>query len=254
LEKTMHPSIKARLTAGETLFGTLLSLASLETAEILAGAGFDWLFVDLEHSQLGPREAQALLQAAAGRVDCLLRLPLADEIWIKKALDSGAAGVIVPQVSTAELARQAVRWCKYPPRGTRSVGLGRAQGYGAGLQAYLDRANQETVVVAQIETAQAVENVAAILEVDGLDALFVGPYDLSASLGYMGLVDHPEVQAAIARVRRACQERGMPLGIFTAGAERARAYAAEGFRLIAAGADTLLLSQAAGKLLEDLRG
>jgi 2-keto-3-deoxy-L-rhamnonate aldolase RhmA len=252
----MPPSLKDRLTAGETLFGTLLSLASLETAEILAVAGFDWLFVDLEHSPLGPREVQAVLQAIAGRVDCLLRVPLADEIWLKKALDSGAAGVIVPQVNTAEQARQVVRWCKYPPQGTRSVGLGRAQGYGADLQPYLERANRETLVVAQIEHAQAVENIDAILEVDGLDALFVGPYDLSASLGphTVGQVDHPEVQAAIARVNRACRACGMPLGIFTAGAQRARAYAAEGFRLIATGADTLLLAQAARKLLDDLHG
>jgi 2-keto-3-deoxy-L-rhamnonate aldolase RhmA len=250
----MTATFRDRLKNGETLIGTLISLSSLETAEILAGAGFDWLFIDLEHSPLGPLEAQALLQAVGGRAECILRLPLADEIWIKKALDTGAAGVIAPMVNTAEEARRVVRLCKYPPQGTRSVGIGRAHAYGPGLGEYLERANRETAVIVQIEHASAVANVEAILAVEGIDALFVGPYDLSASMGRMGEVEHPEVQAAIDRVRVACQASGMPLGIFTAGAERAKAYAAQGYGLIAAGGDTLMLAQAARQVLSVLRG
>jgi 2-dehydro-3-deoxyglucarate aldolase/4-hydroxy-2-oxoheptanedioate aldolase len=250
----MPPSLKTKLQSGAPLFGTLVTLPSLETAEILAEAGYDWLFVDLEHSPMDPSHAQAVLQAVAGRVPCLVRVALNDEIWIKKVLDTGAAGIIVPQVNTAEAAERVVRFSKYPPQGARSAGVSRAHGFGAHLQEYLDQANRETVVVVQIEHAQAVENIDAILAVAGLDALFVGPYDLSASMGRMGQVESPEVQAAITRVRLACQARGMPLGIFSAAAARAKAYAAEGYRLVAAGSDTLMLVQSTREMLSLLRG
>lgn len=243
-----------RLKRGDVLCGTVLSLASLETAEILAEAGFDWLFIDLEHSTLDPAKVQAVLQAVAGRSAAILRLPLNDEIWIKKALDTGATGIMVPQVNTADDARRAVRLSKYPPRGTRSVGVARAHGYGAAMGDYLSRANDETVVVIQAEHIQAVENIEAILDVEGIDAVLVGPYDLSASMGLTGQVDSPPVQAAIARVRAACQARGVPLGIFAVDARRARAYASQGFTLLAGGSDTLMLVQAAREAIGELRG
>lgn len=243
---------RSRLQAGELLFGTLVTFASPEPAEVLAQAGYDWLFIDLEHSSLGIREVQAILQAVAGQVECLVRVPLNDEIWIKKALDTGAAGVIIPQVNTPAQAEQAVRWAKYSPRGSRSVGLARAQQYGADLAGYIERANAETTCVIQVETAQAVKNIAGLLAVDGIDAVLVGPYDLSASLGQIGQVEHPDVKKAIDRVRQACQRRAMPLGIFAAGAARAAAYVAEGYRLIAVGTDALLLRQAARESLSIL--
>jgi 2-dehydro-3-deoxyglucarate aldolase/4-hydroxy-2-oxoheptanedioate aldolase len=242
------------LRRGDLLAGTLVSLPSPEIAEILAEAGFDWLFVDLEHSTLDVRSAQTVLQAVGGRVDCLLRVPLNDEIWIKKALDTGAAGIIVPQVNSADDARRAVRYSKYPPQGARSAGMARAHGYGARSQDYFRRANAEIALIVQAEHAQAVRNIEEIVNVEGVDAVFVGPYDLSASLGKMGQVEDPEVQAAIERVRRICRERGMPMGIFAASGDRALAYVREGYRLIAAGGDALLLSQAARQLSASLRG
>lgn len=245
---------RARLKRGELLCGTILSLSSLEAAEVLAAAGFDWLFVDMEHSVLDPAQVQGLLQAVAGRAACILRIPLNDEIWIKKALDTGATGIMVPQINTPEEARRAVRLSKYAPLGTRSVGVSRAHGYGAALGEYLRRANDETVVVVQAEHIQAVENIEAILDVEGIDAVLVGPYDLSASMGMMGQVDSPEVQAAIARVRQACLARKMPLGIFAVTGSRARDYAAEGFTLLAGSSDTLMLVQAAQQTMRELRG
>lgn len=250
----MSPSFRDRLSAGELLIGTLLSLPSPEIAEILAACGFDWLFVDLEHTTLDIQSAQAILQAVDHRLDCILRVPLNDEIWLKKALDIGAAGVLVPQVNTAEEARRAVRFCKYPPQGSRSVGLARAQGYGAHLQDYLDRANAVTAVIVQVEHIQAVQNIEEILAVEGMDAVLIGPYDLSASLDRMGQVEHPQVQAAISQVREACFAHNMPVGIFSASADRAYAYIQEGYRLIAAGVETLLLTEAATHLLRRLRG
>ena len=249
----MKESFRTRLTRGDLLVGTLVSLPAPEVAEILAEAGLDWLFIDMEHSQLDPPAAQLILQAVDQRIDCVLRVALNDEIWLKKALDTGASGVMIPQVNSAEDARRAVRFCKYPPQGGRSVGLWRAQGYGARLAQYLAEANRQTAVIIQAEHIQAVNNIEAIIAVEGVDAVLVGPYDLSASMDHMGQVEHPDVQAAIQHVRRACQTRGMPLGIFATTAERAKAYIQEGYRLVAAGGDTLMLGNAARDILGKLR-
>ncbi len=246
----MLSSFRTRLKgAGEPLIGTLVTLSSPAVAEILAEVGFDWLFVDLEHATMEVADAQALLQAAGERADCVLRIPLNDEIWIKKALDTGAAGIIVPQVNTAEDARRAVACAKYPPQGRRSIGLARAQGYGARLQEYLEHANADTAVIVQIETAEAVRNVEEIAAVEGVDVLFVGPYDLSASLGRMGQVGDVQVTAAIARVQEVGQRAGLPLGIYAGTAETARDYADQGYRLIAVGSDTTMLAQASKQAL-----
>ena len=241
----MNASFRSRLKHGEILIGTMITLPSPEIAEILADAGFDWLFVDLEHTPMAPYDAQAILQAVANRADCILRVPLNDEIWIKKALDTGAAGVMVPLVNSVKDAQRAVRYCKYPPMGSRSVGISRAHGYGSKLQDYLEKANLETSLIAQIEHIDAVKNIKEIISIEGIDALLVGPYDLSASMGHMGQVDHPEVQAAISSVRQACQKAGMPLGIFAAMVERAKIYLDEGYRLIAVGSDTMMLVETA---------
>ena len=250
----MRQPFRTRLKNRETLIGTLVTLPTPEIAEILAQAGFDWLFVDLEHSPMEPYQAQAILQAAAGRLDCVLRVPLNDEIWIKKALDTGAAGVMVPQVNRPEDAVRAVRYTKYPLLGARSVGLGRAQGYGAGLQEYLARANDETAVVIQVEHIEAVNNIEAILGVEGIDAILVGPYDLSASMGLIGNVEHADVQAAIEKVRQTCAGRQMPLGIFAGTAERAEVYIKAGYSLVAASGDTLMLAQSAREVVRRLKG
>ncbi len=250
----MDQSFRTRLKNRDLLIGTLVTLPAPEIAEILALAGFDWLFVDLEHSALEPYHAQVIQQAVAERAACILRVPLNDEIWIKKALDTGAAGIMVPQVNRAEDAMRAVRYAKYPPQGTRSVGLSRAQGYGAGLQAYLERANAETAVIIQVEHIESVKNLAAILEVEGLDAVLVGPYDLSASMGLIGQVEHSEVQAAIEKVRQACLARAMPLGIFAGAAERAKAYIQAGYSLIAASGDNMMLTQSAREIMRTLKG
>ncbi len=249
----MSVSFRSRLRKGETLIGTLITLPSPEIAEILAGSGFDWIWIDLEHSPMDAHDAQTILQAVGGQVDCIVRVPLNDEIWIKKVLDAGASGILVPQVNSVEEAQRAVRFSKYPLQGGRSVGVGRVNAYGDNLQPYLDRANEELTVIVQIEHIQAVRNVEAILAVEGIDAVLVGPYDLSASLGYMGQIDHPEVQAAITQVQLACQQAGKPLGIFAAATERALKYARSGFTLIASGADVLLLSQAAKEAASLLR-
>mgnify|MGYP001825579158 FL=1 len=178
-----------------------------------------------------------------------MRLADGDELNIKKALDAGAAGIIAPMVHTAQQAQRVVSQAKYAPLGTRGVGIARAHGYGLRFQEYLTTANEQTAVVIQAEHIEAVKNMEAIAQVDGIDAVLVGPYDLSASMGRIGQVDHPQVVAAIDQVTAVCRSAGIPLGIFGVSAAAVRPYIERGYTLIVAGADTLLLGQAAAQLL-----
>lgn len=232
------------------LIGTMVTLPLPEIAEILCSAGFDWLFIDLEHSAMGIKDAQILLQAAGSRAACVVRVPLNSETWIKKSLDIGPAGIIVPQIQSAQEAAQAVRWCKYPPEGSRSVGIARAQGYGAHFQEYVDSANIETSVILQIEHINAVHHIESIVNVPGIDCLFIGPYDLSASMGKMGRVNDPDVRAAISTVTTCAHAADIATGIFGRTPEAVKPYIDDGFTLIAISADTMILGDAAKKIAD----
>jgi len=248
----MTRQFRTRLVNGELLIGTVVTLSCPEVAEVLAGAGFDWLFIDAEHSPLEARDMQSLLQGAGPDTPCLVRLSSSEQVPVKKALDIGAAGIIAPQVNSAEQAQAVVRFAKYPPLGARGVGIGRAHGYGLRFQEYVDTANESIAVIVQAEHVDAVENIEAIVSVPGIDAVLVGPYDLSASLGRLGQVDHPEVTGAIDHVTRACREASVRLGIFGASPDAVRPYIERGFTLIAVGGDTLILGRAAKDLLAEL--
>ena len=178
---------------------------------------------------------------------------LLDEVPIKKALDLGAAGIITPQVNTPEQAASVVDFCRYPPLGSRGTGLARAHGYGLQFAEYVAHANHRILVVVQAEHRDAVENIEAIVQVSGVDCVFVGPYDLSASLGRPGEVQHPEVIAAIERIESVCKAAKMPLGIFGLTAESVKPYIERGFSLITVGIDSVLLATAAKKLIAGLR-
>jgi 2-dehydro-3-deoxyglucarate aldolase len=249
----MIANLRKRLQQGELLLGTLVSFNSPEVTEMLAEAGFDWLFLDAEHAPLEASALQAMMQAAGGKVACVVRVPSLDEAAIKHSLDGGAAGVIVPQVHTAEQAAQAVDWARFPPAGKRGLGIARAQHYGFQVKEYFQQANEQTLVVVQAESAEAVRNIDAIVRVAGLDAVLIGPYDLSASLGRPGEMNHPEVCQAIDRIAQACREAGMALGVFGMTAVAVRPYIKQGFQLIAAGVDTVLLGQAARTLLREVK-
>jgi len=250
----MGQGFRARLKGGEILLGTMVTLPSAAAAEILAGLGFDWLFIDGEHGPLETRELGEILQAVSHKTACIVRVPEAADVPIKKALDLGAHGIIVPQVNTAEQAANVVRFARYAPDGARGVGLARAHGYGQRLREYLATANSETAVIVQAEHVQAVENIESIVRVPGVDAVLLGPYDLSASLGKMGQIDDPVVVAAIRRVTDVCRAAGMPLGYFGVTAKAVQPYVALGYTLIVAGVDTLYLGNGAKALLAELRG
>ncbi|MDQ4077250.1 MAG: aldolase/citrate lyase family protein [Chloroflexota bacterium] len=231
----------------------MLTLPSPEVAELLAEVGFDWLFLDAEHGVLEARELQMMMQAAGAGTPCVVRLPVAAEVPIKKALDVGAAGIIAPQVNSAAQVEQVVRLAKYAPAGTRGVGIGRAHRYGLKLREYIAAANHDTAVIVQAEHIEAVENIESIVQVEGIDAILVGPYDLSASIGRMGQVDHPDVTAAIDHVKQVSLAAGVRLGIFGVSAGAVKPYLAQKYTLIVAGVDTLLLGQAARGILTQLK-
>lgn len=248
----MKKSFRSRLLASETLIGTLVATPSSEIVESLASLGFDWLFIDAEHGAFGPEQIVQLLQAAHD-CPCLVRIPGPDEAWIKKVLDAGAAGIIVPQISTLEQALSVINFTKYPPMGKRGVGLGRAHGYGKDFASYLESANNETVIVLQAETQAVLDCIDEIAALEPVDAILIGPYDLSASLGHMGEITHPNVQDAIQSVKKACDSQSTQLGIFGVSAENVTPYKALGFTLLTVGVDTIFLQSAASQALETLR-
>ena len=241
-----------RLRSNEILIGTLVSLPSAEICELLANIGYDWLFIDAEHGAFNPQQAQAMLQAAAP-TPCLIRVPSDETIWLKKALDIGAAGVIVPQVHTADQAREIISHCKYTPDGKRGIGIGRAHKYGIDFDRYIKYANQETAVVLQAESSEAVDNINDIVNLKGIDAILIGPYDLSASLGKPGEIDHPVVQAAINKIIKTCQNAKLAMGFFGVTPESVLPYKQKGFTLLTIGMDTAFLINAAQEMLSKMK-
>ncbi len=208
----MH-TLKKRLAAGEPVIGSWVTLANPGLVEIMARAGFDWLAVDLEHSVITIREAEELIRIMdLLGVAPLVRLSWNDPIQIKRVMDAGAHGVIVPMVNTPEQAKAVVSAVRYPGAGTRGVGLARAQGYGARFEEYKNWLAENAVIIAQVEHIQAVQNLEEILAVDGVDGFIVGPYDLSGSLGVPGDFEHPEMRAALARVREVAARTGARSG------------------------------------------
>jgi len=246
-------NLRNRLLQGDLLLGTILSLDSPDVAEILSGIGFDWIFIDAEHSTLDPHHLKTLFQAIGDASPCVVRLPALDEIAVKKTLDAGAAGLLVPQVNTAEEVKLLVKWGRYYPDGSRGLGFGRMQGYGLKVSEYFENANENILLSVQAETTEAVKNIESIVQVPGLDAVVVGPLDLSTNMGLSGQVQHPDVKAAIQHVAKVCFEANKPIGIFGLTAEAVKPYIAQGFRFIVCGADTVLLGNAARQLLQQLR-
>ena len=246
-------SIKQKLLNSELLLGTIVTLPTPEITEIYCQAGFDWLFIDLEHSTLSINDAQTILQTASQKTGCIIRVPSIEEAWIKRVLDIGPAGIIIPQVKSVEEAKLAIQLCKYPPEGLRSVGLARAHGYGENFQEYVENANDEITIILQIEHIDAVNNIEEIIKVPGIDALFIGPYDLSASMGKTGQVTDPDVQEAIAHVKKVAEEAKMPLGIFGANADAVKAYIQDGYTLITVGIDTMLIAKTAKDITNALK-
>lgn len=250
------------LRQDKAAYGLWLHSHHFHIARILAAQGLlDWLLVDMEHTPVDLSSA-SMIMAAIADVSGGLCTPLARVAGgtidkIKQALDAGAQGVIVPMVNTAEEAAQVVRFARYPPLGERGGG-GLTPHLGFGLTnhaAYIPQANAEILVAVQIETAEAVENIDAIVEVSGVDMIFIGPFDLHISLNLPPALwsDAPPFQSAVARVKTACQRAGRPLGLIAPNADAARARQAEGFQFISVGTDVAHLVNAVHAQLTTLK-
>lgn len=232
---------KIALKNHRTQIGLWLGLADSYAAEICAGAGFDWLLIDGEH---GPQSLSSILrqlQAIGGSSHPVLRVPSDDGAVLKQHLDLGAQTVLVPMIDTAEQAAGVVSGCRYPPGGVRGIGGARASRWGR-YPRYIHEANEQVCVIVQVETGTALENLDEIVAVDGVDAVFIGPSDLAASLGHPGDAGHAEVRHAVSDAIRRIRSAGKAPGLLSASEELAHRYLADGAVFVAVGIDTHLLA------------
>jgi 2-dehydro-3-deoxyglucarate aldolase len=248
--------IKRRLSERGLTLGSWVTVGHPIVAEVMAQAGFDWLAIDMEHSARGISQAQALIRAI-DRTECapLVRVSSNDPVLIKRVMDAGARGVIVPMVNSREDAARAVAACYYPPEGIRGVGLARAQGYGFDFEDYRDRRSTDTVVIVQIEHIDAIRDIDEILATSGVDGSIIGPYDLSGSIGHAGELQHPRVLEAIEEYEQACKKTGVPAGyhIVAPDASAIGSYVEKGYSFIGLSLDTLLLGRLARDMLDVAR-
>lgn len=239
-------NLKKRLQRRELTIGSWLSFGYTPITEIMAKSGFDWLVIDMEHTAIDEFDAQQMIQiiSLAGCIP-LVRVGKNDELIIKRVMDSGAHGVIVPMVNTREEAMKAVDAVKYPPKGKRGVGISRAQQYGMGFQEYKEWAEKNSIVIVQIEHIKGVENLSEIMSTDGVDGFIVGPYDLSASMGFPGCFDEQCVKDALKEVVLFINNSSKPGGfhVVHSNEELLKQKIAEGYRFIAYGDDMVFFSE-----------
>lgn len=249
----MTPTLRDRMAdADRALFGGWICSGSPVMAEIMAGSGLDWLMIDMEHGPSSLESVQVQLQvAAAYDVATAVRVPANDAVWIKQVLDLGARTIMVPMVSSAAEAEEAVAHASYPPRGHRGVGSALARsGRWNRVEGYLQTAADHVSVIVQVETLAGVDDARAIAEVDGVDGVFVGPSDLAASMGFIGQQTHPDVTAAVARAFEAVAAAGKPVGVNAFDSETARGYAEAGAGFLLVGADVSLAARGAEALAQ----
>lgn len=248
-------SLKKKLQNNELTFGSWITIGHQAVIEIMASANFEWLTLDMEHSPINIETAYNLIGHIQGNgMQALVRVSKNEEVVIKRVMDCGADGVIVPMIKNAAEARQAVDYVKYPPVGKRGVGLSRAQKYGKGFKEYQKWLQEESVVIAQIEHIEAVENLEAILNTEGIDGIIVGPYDLSASMGYPGEYHCDDVKAALKRVEEVTLKMNKPLGfhVIESEASALQPYIEKGYTFLAFSLDFFFLGDRAREEMEKL--
>lgn len=244
-------AFKHDMAAGKLQIGLWCSLCSNIAAELVSYSGFDWLLLDTEHSPNEVPDILSQLQASArGTAHSIVRPAWNDPVLIKRYLDIGAQTLLLPYVQNADEARRAVEATRYPPLGIRGVtGSGRAAKFGR-ITDYLKKANDEVCVLVQVETRKALAEIDKIAAVPGVDGVFIGPSDLSASFGHIGNPGHPEVQKAIEDAGKAVRAAGKGAGILTGNEDEARRYIAWGYNFVAVGTDLVLLARATDSLAQ----
>ena len=244
----MRTSLKNKLKNRKLSLGSWIQIGHPAVAEIMANQGFDWLCVDLEHGHIDIESLTNIFRTLkAYDIASLVRLPKNDEVWIRRSLDAGADGLIIPMINTPEEARYAVRMAKYPVEGSRGFGYCRANAYGAKFNEYVENINEEVLIIAQIEHFSAINNLQEILEVDGIDAVFIGPLDLSGSYGHTGQLDSPEMKMALEKYLSFCEQVGKPAGLHIVEPDKSSVKNAveSGYTFIALGLDVTFLREGA---------
>ncbi len=246
----MENMLKRNLYQGKTCFGTWIFSGNPTSADILKNFGFDWFVIDSEHSPIGPETISHMIQVTEGsKVIPLVRVGLNDQYLVKLALDAGAYGVVVPLVNSRADAERAVSFAMYPPRGIRGAAGTRASRYGLDSKEYLRTANAEIMVIAQVETKSALDNIDEILDVEGIDVAFVGPSDLTMSLGLIDDRSNARVTEAMNKVVKACKNRGKIPGVMASSTEEVKGAIERGFRFISLASDAKFLTQGARAFL-----
>jgi 2-keto-3-deoxy-L-rhamnonate aldolase RhmA len=250
----MKCDLKKRLADGKTLLGTWITIGHADVPDILEEAGFDWFVFDMEHAPLGPESVSGLVQVLDPSVTCpLVRVGAVEQYLVKSALDLGAHGIVCPLINSAEEARRAVSFAKYPPMGIRGVAPRKAADYGSTFSDYIRTANDATVVVAQIETRQALSSLDDIVSTPGVDVAFVGPTDMTMSLGLADDRGNPKVVDALKQVVRSCSRHDRAPGVLAASPEEAVRDVSLGFRFIGLGSDVRFLTAGAREFLRSVR-
>lgn len=248
--------IKEKLRQRELTIGSWLMLGSAPVVEVMKHAGFEWLVIDLEHTAIDYEKTRELITTIQScGMEALVRVSKNEEVVIKKVLDFGADGIIVPMIRNREEAQQAVSFSKYPPDGTRGVGLFRAQDYGLGFEKYKKWVKDGLTIIAQIEHIDGVDNIDDILDVSGIDGVIIGPYDMSASMGYPGDFYREDVQSAVSRVFETCvsKEKSVGFHVVETDHEVVAKRIAQGCNLIAYSIDYFFLRDKAIDCVSSLR-
>ncbi|MBV8165672.1 MAG: hypothetical protein JO021_02690 [Alphaproteobacteria bacterium] len=241
-------ALKQRLAAGKKALGCWLHLNSPIATEMLSLCGYDFLLIDNEHGAASLSDSVALLQAMAGSpTTSMMRVPWNDPVYLKRALDAGVESVMIPAIETREQAEQAVRACRYPPRGFRGSAyqIVRGASYGIGASDYRETAHDNLLIILQIESKRAVDNVEQIAAVDGVDMLLIGPNDLAGSVGKLGTIEDPEVMALVARTEAAAKKTGRKLGSIAFAGRTPQQMFDHGYDLIVASTDMLFIREGA---------
>ena len=253
----MINQLKRKLAGGGVALGTFITLNCPDLVEIAGLAGFDYCIIDTEHGPGNPESIQHMIRAAELRgMAPIVRVTDTAPTTILRTLDVGAAGIQVPQVNSPETAENVVRSAKYFPKGDRGACLTRSSRYGfvPGVAEYFEEANRETLVIVHCENRQGLECLDGIAAVDGVDVVFVGPYDLSQSFGIPGQIYHPVMVDAVARALAAAKRAGKPAGIFVGSVEEAKARIEQGFSYIAYSTDSLVYAEVCRNIIGGIKG
>jgi len=237
--------LKNKLREKKPCIGNWVTFADPTVTEILCGAGYDFLVIDTEHAPLGIETVQLHLLATKGEEAVpIVRVPWNDSVYLKRVLDTGAPGVMIPLVRNREETERAISFCLYPPEGIRGFGPRRAAGYDRRIPEYIEKANEEVLIILQIEHFETIENLEEILKVERLSAIFIGPWDLSGSLGLLGKINHPRVEGYIDTIIEKAHSANIPVGIAASSkAEDVVGWFKRGVQFVTAGTDYGLLSR-----------